>query len=410
MIRSNTLIIILILILLLIFCIILYIIYRFQKDNFLLGECHDLPQSSLSFTGNDFNCQINICKYIRASSQTLCKLLNQSINNTKYTLKESDAVSFKQYEWVWFTPTKPKSRKTYIAIPTKSLPKNGFPFVLYFQPEGDEGILPSISSPGEHDKDPSLKKTLIKLCELGIAVVMVLVDPNAPYGDTYYIMEDGGGYNWNPQKKEYSDKCPYDNESIYTCWNSPNGKLEKQYLEDLFTYLSTNKSIDLSKMVLLGYSAGSQMVSLAIDQFPSLKYDNNNKNFPTILAGVMIAGGSQYCYAYNTDIHDTKSLPVPFKNCPDPVCRFCCPENITEKRFLTKAVGGSGDSYSKHPPMLLCQTINDKYADTHAAFNYYETMIKNNGEAAIVIGDGNNHGLISCQISPVLAFISYYIL
>tara|TARA_B110000046_G_scaffold11845_1_gene11743 strand:+ start:259 stop:666 length:408 start_codon:yes stop_codon:yes gene_type:complete len=130
------------------------------------------------------------------------------------------------------------------------------------------------------------------------------------------------------------------------------------------------------------------MASLIVDQQVSI-------GFPEIAGLILIAGGSQLCYAYNDG-----PLPAPFAPCYDESLG-CCPRGITEARFM--------NSKETHPPTLLCQAVDDEWADINASIFYFDTLKNRNQAAAIITAKGRHHGIISGQINPVVTFVRHTI-
>lgn len=248
--------------------------------------------------------------------------------------------------------------------------KTKFPYVLYFQPAGDHGMIGQNS-----DDNSSLKHVMNNLIDLGIAIVFLV-----PFqDDTYYCMVDGGGYEF---------QC--NNTPNTQCWE---GSIDHEYLVETMHLIYHHAFLDFDRIMVIGYSAGAQMTSLAMDKFPSSKFDNIS--FPTIKGAVIIAGGSQFCYAYDA----SQKLPIPFEPCIDPKYRLCCPRRVVEESYRGKK------SCASHPPTLLCQTENDNWADPNASVFYFEEMKRCGGKAALIRTNGSYHGLTSAQIQPMTSFI-----
>ena len=83
--------------------------------------------------------------------------------------------------------------------------------------------------------------------------------------------------------------------------------MDRQFIEALLAFMANPQQqgvkFDLHNIHMFGYSAGANMVSRMINEFPSLKYTLDNKtytSFPPIKAAELLAGGSYHCYADNT--------------------------------------------------------------------------------------------------------------
>ena len=302
-----------------------------------------------------------------------------NINN--YILNKNDIHENKNYIGNYNNTTIPiNQRKIDITKPKNFNSK--LPVVLYFQPSGDYGIT------GGGDKDKSaLKSSLNYLINKNICIVFLYPDPN----DTWYAMNDGVNYNFN---------CINDLSNGISCWNSKDNP-DLPYLQKTMDNLYSDKDLDLNKMVVIGYSAGAQMVSNAIGEFPLLK-TISNKPFPDIKAAFMIAGGSQYCYAYK----DVNNPPDIFLPCIDKKTRLCCPRDTTEKNFMT----GSKLSNDKHPPTFLFQTENDGWADPNASNHYFNSCKKFNLKCGKIIAKNQtNHGLVRNQMKIFINLILFYL-
>lgn len=256
------------------------------------------------------------------------------------------------------------------------------PVVLFFQPSGDFGIT------GSGDKDKSaLKSSFNYLINKNICIVFLYPDPD----DTWYYMNDN---NFND-----SFTCKNDIPNGISCWNSSDNP-DLRYLQKTMDILYTDKDLDLNKMVIIGYSAGAQMVSNAIGEFPLLK-TLSNKSFPNIKAAFIIAGGSQYCYAYK----DVNNPPDIFLPCIDKKTRLCCPRDTTEKNFMTGKC-----SSDIHPPTFLFQTENDAWADPNASNHYFDSCKKFNLKCGKIIAKNQtNHGLVRNQMKIFINLILFYL-
>ena len=154
----------------------------------------------------------------------------------------------------------------------------------------------------------------------------------------------------------------------------------------------TNKSphLNLNRLTIGGYSAGAQMTSRCINEFPVMKYTEKATGkdlpFPNIRAAFMLSGGTYQCYT-GPNGWNNKSNPrcgqAP-ADCPiepnmhptPPSSEYaeiigCCPANTIEARY---SAGGTL-SVLKHPPVVCAQTMNDSDADCSAHIVYTESLI-----------------------------------
>lgn len=170
------------------------------------------------------------------------------------------------------------------------------------------------------------------------------------------------------------------------------GGVDKPFLGLLFEEMSAGKfgSVDMSKVVIRGWSSGAQMVSWLFQVTGS-----NSSTFtslPKFAGGVFLSGGSYACY------NDPQVSPVtqPVGSCSgcteggpshcaddpkcsscDPTvktyCQQCCPRNYTEQFYADHP-----EKYVDHPPVFLGQlATGDSHADACACKNYYESMQTN---------------------------------
>jgi len=283
----------------------------------------------------------------------------------------NDLLSDAEYDETLFHVTK-DAREIRIAVPRGTTTPR--PYVLYFQPSGDYGM----KGGGLLDFS-ALKSVLHTLVSQGIVIVFL----SAYTDDTYFCMVDGGGYDFN---------CNATKDT--TCWST--GK-DKTYLDAAMLIINKFSSVSYDDMIVLGYSAGAQMVSLAVDKFPDMRVSETLR-YPNIRGAILVAGGSQFCYAYEYNTDRTK-LPAPFQECIDPKIRLCCPKGVTEQRFV------DARNCASRPPTLLCQTKNDSFADPNASIYYYETVERCGGPVAIVRTDGFKHGMTSEHAPYAVGFI-----
>lgn len=198
------------------------------------------------------------------------------------------------------------------------------------------------------------------------------------------------------------------------CWDQKENP-DRQFLQVLFEKIRAHDfpdelhglELQYDDCSLFGYSAGTQMVSRCINDFPFLKTSGGKHSFPAIQFGIMLSGGSLYCYT-----HDCKTSACldpdgkPNKNfspCPYPDAnqRGCCPHNLSEPNYDQGKI-----PWSKHPKMVLLQSVDDYYADPMASVYYSDIMRKHKVPVERVTCQSTAHGLCSRdQIHDTLAFI-----
>ena len=215
----------------------------------------------------------------------------------------------------------------------------------------------------------------------------IIVHLSLTYEDVYYNQ---------PLDKDSTDVKTPCNKIWYP--NNP----DQQYLERLFnviyknTYPSPINNLKLSynDISLFGLSVGTGAISRYINEFPFLQTKPDMYKFPLIKSAVMVAGGSLYCYSktfspcFDTNIYQ----------------RGCCPSDLSEPNFDNGVI-----PWSKHPPVLLIQSVDDSYADPMASTYYYNIMIKNNVPSKKVLDDTIVHGISSeNQINAIIDWVKQY--
>lgn len=129
--------------------------------------------------------------------------------------------------------------------------------------------------------------------------------------------------------------------------------MDEQFIQKLMAYINKpsdydsgagDLKFDTNNLFLMGYSAGANMVSRLINEFPSMTYtDKNNAShaFPKIKGAIILSGGSYACY-----LSDNKT----------------CPADALEENYQTvDNIAGNG-SVPKHPPTLIAQSLYDDNA------------------------------------------------
>lgn len=215
----------------------------------------------------------------------------------------------------------------------------------------------------------------------------IIVHLSLTYEDVYYNQ---------PLYKDSTDVKKPCNKIWYP--NNP----DQQYLERLFNviYKNTfpspinNLKLSYNDISLFGLSVGAGAVSRYINEFPFLQTKPDMYKFPLIKSVVMVAGGSLYCYSkvfspcFDTNVSQ----------------RGCCPSDLSEPNFDNGVI-----PWSKHPPVILIQSVDDSYADPMASTYYYNIMIKNNVPCRKVLDDTIVHGISSeNQINAIIDWVKQY--
>ena len=195
------------------------------------------------------------------------------------------------------------------------------------------------------------------------------------------------------------------------CWTENNP--DQQYLESLFDKiyandfpapLKGNLSIDYNMLTLFGYSVGAGAVSRYFNDFPSMRTTSGHP-LPAIKTGVMIAGGSLYCFS--KDCKDSYcDGDKNFSPCYNPnlKVRGCCPHNLSEPNFDNGVI-----PWSKHPSVLIIQSIDDSYSDPMAGTYYYDVMKEHSVPAKKVMAESTVHGITTeHQANEIVSWIEKY--
>ena len=230
-------------------------------------------------------------------------------------------------------------------------------------------------------------KTLMNLFKKFIKEDYIIVHLSLTYEDGYYNQ---------PLYKDSTDVKNPCNKIWYP--NNP----DQQYLESLFNviYKNTfpspinNLKISYNDISLFGFSVGTGAVSRYINEFPFLQTKPDMYKFPLIKSAVMVAGGSLYCYSkIFSPCFDTNTEQ-----------RGCCPSDLSEPNFDNGVI-----PWSKHPPVILIQSVDDSYADPMASTYYHNIMIKNNVPSKKVLDDTVIHGISSeNQVQAIIDWVKQY--
>ena len=191
----------------------------------------------------------------------------------------------------------------------------------------------------------------------------------------------------NPWDFDQWDWSPWDGTQNLPAQQVWDTGLDKPFMRKLFDEIHSGEYgnlgqgvLDLGKMMVWGYSVGSQMVSWMMQLHGSGQLHTlGGGGKAKVAAGVMFAGGSYGCFL------DPPLSAAQCSNCNAsascnklgcsnkmavPCCDFCCPQNFTEQWYLDHP-----QDYATHPPVFLVQhTTVDENSDTCAAINYHSTM------------------------------------
>lgn len=222
-------------------------------------------------------------------------------------------------------------------------------------------------------------------------------------------------------------------------WNDGNNS-DVRYFQSVFKDLYCNNFIDENQnqikvnyndLCLVGYSVGAQMVSRCFNNFPLMYTAKNNTGqsfkFPQIKCGILIAGGSYFCYS-----DESYTDKYQLKHCIDPDNRGCCMIGKTEENYDDdKFIDGIQFSWFNHPYTFLVQSENDGDSDPQAAQKYYnavpeiyrgeyisakqdnkDTKLRFNRDKRVYCeySKGDIHGLSNIQqVNNMTKFTEYYL-
>jgi len=310
--------------------------------------------------------------------------------------------SCKTYIQKWFSVS---DRAFSVSWPKQSKPlQAGWPFVIYFDFMTPTGLsqlwqnVPADFIAGVSEKTPDvgidgqawyyLQAFFHGCLKNGVAVVCLSqLEP-----DTLRYMPTSAeaktaGYEYTCDDSE--------GDSQGMCWTKGND--EQAYLNDVISFLKrgipsedgARVSFDISRVSCVGYSVGAQMASRVLESYSDILPPG-----AVIRSAILIAGGSFFCYAYES----SDELPPVFSPCAHAEDRGCCPNNITEPRYMKTGAG--------KPPVLLLQAKDDHYADTEAAAKYIRAVQKTGGSSACWISyEGSLHGASPEQAGASVAFV-----
>merc|ERR1711920_321852 len=307
-------------------------------------------------------------------------------------------------------PAERNLRATAVVVPKGDAPPGGWPFVLYFEfmypngrPQNWPGLKDLFRNPpgGLLDMDLSpfltedwfdvnglyrMQEALHGIVNSGYALVM-----------TSQYSDDNMFYN-PPYKCSAKD-------SDNGCWNGGDNP-DAAYLKLVFDLIRENTLIpnvklDYTRMGIMGYSVGAQMVSRSMNDFPDMQ-TLKNRAFPPIKAAIMIGGGSFHCYSHDYD--KESAMPPNYLPCAN-FEMGCCPHNETEPKY------DHGERpWSEHPPTLLLQTRGASFAAPHASSYYFDTMSGQSSQPLCrVTGSGERHGLAAQVTTTTLTWIAKFV-
>ena len=136
------------------------------------------------------------------------------------------------------------------------------------------------------------------------------------------------------------------------------------------TAIEKAAALGYKEQVLMGWSSGGVMASAFLDHAAKNGFATTGQKTRTaynVKGVVMLSAGSQYCYAYDT-IAELAGSPC-WSTCTASKIWGCCPQGVTEDYYFRYP-----GEYSRHPPTLLVQSVEDNDADRDAARFYHSTM------------------------------------
>ncbi len=256
--------------------------------------------------------------------------------------------------------------------------------IIYFSASGEEYV--GLCAPNRFAFDNSALFAMLQMAPLLILTVM-----EQP-ADSYGVYP-------SPSECEGAWDNIIDGVKPEIRWQGAAGRNTRNYLVEVFDRVDRvlrgqTTGYDLSSVdaILIGYSVGAQMVSRSIESFPNMKF-GDDQTFPKIKAGIMLNGGSLYCYAYATNSAGIPDQTVNHTwNCQaddfDPAYPLgCCP-------FATEpAYQCTRRDAKDHPFTVLIQAEDDFNASPESSLRYFTTMKNTGGRAGLIRLNGSFHGL-----------------
>jgi hypothetical protein len=231
------------------------------------------------------------------------------------------------------------------------------PAVIYIAPRG--ALLNSFQKPFLQDLVVNQYRTFLLKC-----------DPD----DIWNWIEPQSGFD----EFQYNMDCDA-YESM--CTNTSQGAEDIALINDVIS--------KVNNYILVGYSAGSQMVSNVISQRVK---DNDTQ----LKGAILIAGGGQYCYLGTENVTRGGNF---LESCGRPEIG-CCP--------IRFSFNLSESQISSLPPILLFQTFNDRNADYDAARNLFNSALAQGAKnMALVMDGGDFHGLSERQRPNLIKFCEW---
>ena len=311
------------------------------------------------------------------------------------------------------------NRIIYIATPAGDEPTGGWPCLLYFQFMNKHGWVTESGTPHHtaggvsSTEDPPGRKTYVNTMHimqqaLAAGVKIISIGQFGPDNMFFSDCPPGSGYENDPTEGCYNNGDNPDFDILSWIFDKIHGGSDPDF-----------GNVDYNNIGLFGTSVAATLVSRCIDTFPT----TNTKTgvaYPPVKYGIMVAGGSYACYGYA----NWNKPPDNFLPCIDKNSRGCCPHNFTEMYYgsvpytnqTTYPATAGAAPMKNHPPVLLLQSENDKWADPNASVFYYNVMKQGGGPvwknaypaSYPATQEGDRHGVYEDQVAPAAAFIKNF--
>ena len=226
----------------------------------------------------------------------------------------------------------------------------------------------------------SLQRMLVGAVQQGFAVVLLSEYTADPEATLHIGIDSYAAFKCN--------SVPGEDDS---CWNK-GLNYDKPYIQEVVGQLKTigQAQLDLSKVVLFGYSIGAEMVSRMFNNWQTMVTGTR------IIGGIMVGGGSYFSYSPDAC---TAAGGTYIADPAQPDSGGC--KGVSEERYDDGTY-----AFSQHPPVLLLSNSGDPVIGNREIPTYYYDVLDSKKVAVMnVEGNAVRHGTCFNQIDFVLTFL-----